>query len=159
MPLSAIEAWNPCCWGLWDSNSAGGVSQCNYPSLTGISVATVIIFPCKEEINLYRCIWGVGDGLEEKTTAEERPVRKNWGQIAFIGLRMGLVCLFAWLAAVRATVLWTEQLNEKCVFESNSLLSFITVFQRRARDLFYGLNKIQSVGQLSTMAPLFFMRL
>ena len=151
--LSAIEAWNSCCWRLGKRDSAGGVSQCNYPSLTGISVATVIIFPCKEEINLYRCIWGVGDCPEEEKKGEERPSHERGrGKIEdgwlVIGLRAGLVCLFAWLAAVRVVVRSVERHNEKCVFEFNSLLSFITVFQTRAQNLLYWLYKVLSESLL-----------
>lgn len=35
--------------GSGERNSAGGVSRCNYPSLTGISAATAIIFPVKRK--------------------------------------------------------------------------------------------------------------
>lgn len=59
--------------GPWRLGSAGGVSRYNYPSLTGISVAMVFIFSCKEEINLYRFI------RERKIALKKRGGRKKRG--------------------------------------------------------------------------------
>lgn len=66
--------------GLGERDSAGGVSQCNYPSLTGISVATVIIFPCKEEINLYRMYMRSGRLPRGKEKRRKRGILMKEGQ-------------------------------------------------------------------------------
>lgn len=80
------------------------------------------------------------DVYEEREIAQRRHRKQKKGLLVKIedgwlvaGLRAGLVCLFAWLAAVRVAEHGGKQHNEKCVFRFNSLLSFITVFQTRAQ--------------------------
>lgn len=55
---------------------------------------------------------------------------ENWRWMTCYWSACGLVCLFAWLAAVSMALPLREQYNEKCVFEFNSLLRFITVFKQ-----------------------------
>lgn len=126
----------PVVGGLGERYPAGGVLQCNYPSLTGISVATVIIFPRKEEINLYRCIWGAGDCPEEKKRKEERhsgerravKIEDGW---LVIGLHARLVCLFVWLAAVRLHS--GERHNEKaCLWIQLIIIVFYYCVQNKS---------------------------
>lgn len=51
---------------------------------------------------------------------------------------------------------WTEQHNEKYIFEYNLLLHFLLCPKEEPGIYFYVLDKTQSVGQLSTVFSLFF---
>lgn len=116
--------------GIVERDSAGGVLQCNYASLTGISVATVIMFLVKRKsicTDVYE--WKI---VQRKIRAETHSYERGTVKIEDRCLHVELVCLLVWLAAVSVVLHCSKLHNEKHVFEFNSLLSFIIVFQTRA---------------------------